>query len=164
MEISNHWQTIQLLFKQSLGSSLHCAVASVNEDGSPHLTPIGSLFLRDNKTGFFFDKFSVNMSNNLKRNPKVCVLAVNSGLFFWQKSFVMGICETPPSVRLMGKVGERREATEGEVAVWRKHIEFAHGMKGYDLLWKDMGFVRDIYFNSFEPVWMGEMTRELWKV
>jgi len=163
MEIGKHWKTIQLVFQQSLGSSLHYAVASVNEDGSPHLTPIGSLFLRDNKKGFYFDIFSVNMSNNLKRNQRVCILAVNSGLVFWQKSFITGKCETPPSVRLMGTVGERRESTEEEVAVWRKHAEFARGMKGYDLLWKDMGFVRDIYFDSFEPVWMGEMTRDLWK-
>lgn len=152
-----------MVFQQALGSSLHYAVASVNEDGSPHLTPIGSLFLRDNKTGFYFDIFSVRMSNNLKRNQRVCILAVNSGLVFWQKFFITGKCETPPSVRLMGTVGERRESTEKEVTVWRKYTEFARGMKGYDLLWKDMGFVRDIYFDSFEPVWMGEMTQDFWK-
>lgn len=162
MEIGNHWETIQTIFQRSLKSSLHFAVGTVNVDGSPHLTPIGSLFLRDNKTGFFFDKFSIKMSNNLEKNQRVCILVVNSGLVFWQKSFILGKCETPPSVRLMGTVGERRESTEEEVAVWRKHTEFARRMKGYDLLWKDMGFVRDIYFDSFEPVWMGEVTRGLW--
>jgi len=124
MKIGKQWKTIQMVFQQSLSSSLHYALASVNEDGSPHLTPIGALFLRENKTGFYFDVFSVKMSNNLDRDQRVCVLAVK----------------------------------------WEKHTEFARGMKGYELLWGNMRFVRDIYFDSFEPVNMGEMTQDLWKV
>jgi hypothetical protein len=163
MEIGNHWKTIQLVFEQSLNSSLHYAIATLNEDGSPHITPIGALFLREDHSGFYFEVFSINMRTNLDRDQRVCVLAVNSSLFFWQSSFFVGRCETPPSVRLMGTVGQRREATEEEAARWRKHVEFAQGTKGYDLLWKDMRFVRNMYFDSFEPVHMGEMTRELWK-
>jgi hypothetical protein len=163
MEIGNHWNTIQTVFQRSRNSSLHFAVATVNEDGSPHLTPIGALFLRENKTGFYFDVFSVNMSKNLKHEQRVCILAVDSSLPYWAKSFTIGKCESPPSVRLKGTVGQRREATEAEISLWKKHVEFARGTKGYDLLWKDMRFVRDIYFDSFEPVYMGEMTRELWK-
>jgi hypothetical protein len=163
MEIGNHWKTIQTIFQRSLNSSLHFAVGTVNEDGSPHLTPIGSLFLCEDKAGFYFDVFSVNMSRNLKRDPRVCVLAVNSHVSYWGKSFITGRSETPPSVRLMGTVGERREAAEAELTIWRRHVEFARGMKGYDLMWGNMRFVRDIYFDSFEPVHMGEMTRDLWK-
>jgi hypothetical protein len=163
MEIGNHWKTIQTIFRHSLDSSLHFAVATVNEDGSPYLTPIGSLFLSEAKAGFYFDVYSVNMSKNLERDPRVCVLAVNSHVSYWGKSFVVGKCETPPSVRLMGTVGERREATEAELEIWHKHVEFARGMKGYELLWGNMRFVRDIYFDSFEPVHMGEMTRDLWE-
>ncbi len=163
MEIGKHWKTIQTVFQRSLDSSLHYALATINEDGSPHITPIGALFLRENKTGFYFDVFSVNMSRNLKHDQQECILAVDSGLSFWAKSFIIGRCETPPSVRLKGTVGPRREATKKEVAIWEKHVEFAHGMKGYDLLWKDMRFVRDLYFDSFEPVYMGEMTYDLWK-
>lgn len=163
MEIGKHWKTIQMVFQQSLGSSLHYAIATVNEDGSPHVTPIGALFLRENQKGFYFDVFSVNMSSNLERDQRVCVLAVDSSLPFWQKSFITGRCETPPSVRLSGTVGHRREASVEEVTMWQKHVEFARGMKGYDLLWGNMQFVRDIYVDSFEPVNMGEMTRDLWK-
>ena len=163
MEIGNHWETIQMVFQQSLLSSLHYAIATVNPDGSPHVTPIGALFLRENQSGFFFDLFSVNMSGNLERDPRVSILAVNSDVSYWQASFLIGKCETPPGVRLLGTVGNKREATGEEVAMWRKHTEFARGMKGYDLLWGDMRFVRDIYFDAFEPVDMGEMTRDLWK-
>ena len=70
--------------------------------------------------------------------------------------------ETPPALRLMGSVGERRDATEEEAAQWQNHIRLARGTKGYDLMWKDMAKVRDVYFDSFEPVLCGEMTQDLW--
>ena len=163
MEIGRHWKTIQMVFQQSLKSSLHFAIATVNKDGSPHLTPIGALFLHENKTGFFFDVFSVNMSNNFDHDQRVSILAVNSSVSYWRESFLIGNCETPPGVRLMGTVGQKREATPQEIARWEKHVEFARGMKGYDLLWGDMRFVRDLYFDAFEPVHMGKMTHGLWK-
>ena len=152
-----------MIFKQSMNSSLHFAVGTVNEDGSPHLTPIGGLFLRNNQTGFYFDIISVKLSRNLERDQRVCILAVNSDLTFWGKSFMTGRCATPPSVRLSGVVGQRRESKEDEIEMWYKHVAFARGTKGYDLLWKDMRFVRDIYFDSFDPVYMGEMTKALWQ-
>ena len=109
MEIGKYWETIQMAFQSSLGSSMHYAVATVNEDGSPHVTPIGALFLRENRTGFYFDEFPVNMSKNLERNPRVCILAVNSNPTFWQKSLLAGKFETPPAVRLLGSVGKKEK-------------------------------------------------------
>ena len=162
MEIGRHWKTIKMVFKESLNSSLHYAVATVNEDGSPHVTPIGALFLRDDTTGFYFDKFPVTMPRNLEQNRRICILAVNSNPSFWQKSLVAGKFDIPPAVRLMGFAGEKREATEEEIAKWQNHVQLARGTKGYDIMWKDMRMVRDIYFDSFEPVSCGEMTQDLW--
>ena len=162
MDIGNHWNTIQTLFQESYTSSLHYGIATVNEDGSPHVTPIAALFLRDNKTGFYFEEFSVNMARNLDRSPRICVLAVNSDKPFWINCLKSGKCGTPPSVRLMGTVGERREATGEEITRWQERVAFARGMKGYGLIWKDLRTVRDIHFDSFEPVLLGEMTEELW--
>jgi hypothetical protein len=163
MEIGKHWETIRVVFQETLASSLHYAIATVNEDGSPHVTPIGALFLRGNRTGFYFDVFTSKMSANLERDSRVCVLAVNSSVDYWQKSIFMGRCEVPPAVRLTGRVSEKRMATKDELAIWRKHVAFAKGMRGYDLLWKDMNYVRDITFDGFEPVHMGEMTKDLWQ-
>ncbi len=163
MEIGKYWETIQMAFQSSLGSSMHYAVATVNEDGSPHVTPIGALFLRENRTGFYFDEFPVNMSKNLERNPRVCILAVNSNPTFWQKSLLAGKFEAPPAVRLLGSVGKKREGTKEEIAMWQNHVKLAQGTKGYDLMWKNMRMARDIYFDSFEPVLMGEMTQVLWQ-
>lgn len=163
MEIGRHWKTIQELFRESQISSRHFAVATVNQDGTPHITPIGALFLREDKTGFYFDEMPVNMSKNIDLNPRVCILAVNSDVTLWQKSLFTGKFATPPAVRLMGSAGEKREGTVEEIAMWQDHVKAAKGTKGYDLLWKNMRMVRDIYFDSFEPVLAGEMTQELWK-
>ena len=61
---------------------------------------------KEDKTGFYFDEFPVNRSKNIERNPRICILAVNSDLRLWQKSLFAGRFETPPAVRLMGSVGK----------------------------------------------------------
>lgn len=162
MDIGEHWKTIQKLFEESYKSSLHYAIATVNEDGSPRVTPIAALFLRENRTGFYFEQYADNMARNLNRNPRVCILAVNSEKSFWINWLAAGKCEAPPSVRLIGTVGERREATETEIRMWQNRVAFARGMKGHDLIWKGLRKVRDIYFDAFEPVLLGEMTQGLW--
>lgn len=162
MEIGNHWETIRAVFEEGYKSCVHFAVATINEDGSPHVTPIGALILRDNRTGFYFEENPVNMPRNLKHNPRVCILAVNADKLFWGKALVEGKFSTPSAVRLSGKAGELREATAGEVAAWQEKIAIAKGTIGYKLLWGKFAKVRDINFDSFEPVGVGEMTSGLW--
>ena len=163
MEIGNHWAKIREIFEEAYKSCLHFAVATVNEDGSPHVTPIGALFLRENQTGFYFEEYPSKMPENLKRSPRVCVLAVNADKSFWAKSLMEGKFATPPAVRLMGTVGEVREAASQEVAAWQERVALAKGTKGYNLMWGRFGGrVRDIQFDSFEPVYLGEMAKGLW--
>ena len=162
MEIGSNWKLIQTVFEQSR-STLHYAVATVNANGSPRITPIGALFLREDRTGFYFDEFPVHMSRNLERDPRICILAVNSNPTFWQRSLVGGRFETPPAVRLMGAVGDKREGSEAEIALWQDHVKLARGTKGHDIMWKNMRMVRDVYFDSFEPVVLGEMTEGFWE-
>ena len=57
---------------------------------------------------------------------------------------------------------KKREASAEEIAMWQNHVRMAQGTKGYDILWKNMRTVRDIYFDSYEPVRCGEMTQNLW--
>ncbi len=163
MEISKHWETIRTVFEEGFKSCSHFAVATVNEDGSPHVTPIGALILLEDKTGFYFEENPVRIPHNLKRNPRVCILAVNADKGFWLNSLVQGKFSTPPGVRLMGTVGELRKATPDEVEAWQKKIAIAKGTKGYALLWEKFARVRDIIFDSFEPVLVGEMTKGLWQ-
>ena len=162
MEIGTHWDTIRNIFEEAFKSCTHFAVATVNEDGSPHVTPIGALILRDDRTGFYFDEYPSKMPENLKRNPRVCILAVNADKIFWAKSLMEGRFLSPPAVRLTGTVGELRDASEEEKEAWHKRIALAKGLKGYRTMWERMGRVRDIRFESFEPVDLGEMTSGLW--
>ncbi|GAG80953.1 unnamed protein product, partial [marine sediment metagenome] len=81
---------------------------------------------------------------------------------FWARSLMDGKFSTPPAVRLMGTVGEAREATSEEIAEWQERIALAKGLKGYHLMWEQMGRVRDIWFEAFKPVYLGKMTDGLW--
>jgi predicted pyridoxine 5'-phosphate oxidase superfamily flavin-nucleotide-binding protein len=162
MEIGKHWETIRAVFEEGYKSCFHFAVATVNEDGSPHVTPIGALILCDNQTGFYFEENPIRLPHNLQANPRVCILAVNADKLFWGKALVEGKFTTPPAVRLSGTARELRAATPVEVAVWREKIAIAKGTKGYKLLWEKFAQVRDITFDSFEPVNVGEMTSSLW--
>ncbi len=162
MEISKHWGTIRSVFDEAYKSCLHFAVATVNEDGSPHVTPIGALILRDDPSGFYFEENPIRLPHNLQVNPRVSILAVNASMPFWGRSLIEGSFATPPAVRLSGIAGPLRKAKPDEIALWQAKIAPARGTKGYELLWNHFSQVRDITFDSFEPVQVGQMTRALW--
>jgi uncharacterized protein len=162
MEIGKHWETIRAVFEEGYKSCFHFAIATVNEDGSPHVTPIGALILRGNQTGFYFEENPIRMPRNLKKNPRVCVMAMNADKLFWGKALLEGKFATPPAVRLSGMAGDLRKAAPAEIALWQEKIALAKGTKGYQLLWSHFSDVRDITFDAFEPVNVGEMTRSLW--
>lgn len=161
MEIGDRWGMIRKVFDEAYKSCFHFAVASVNEDGSPHMTPIGGLFLREDGTGFFFEEFPSRLPKNLKRDPRISVLAVNADKLFWGKSLVDGKFATPPGARLSGSVGPLREATAEEIEMWQKKVGFLRATRGYKIMWEGMRHVRDIKFDSYEPIYLAEMTQGL---
>ena len=61
----------------------------------------------------------------------------------------------------MGTVGELREAAPDEIASWQNRVAFARLTKGYNIMWSRMHTVRDVQFNSFEPMSSGIMTSGL---
>ena len=163
MEIKDHhWNMIRELFRSAMWTSYYYAVATVKPDGSPHVTPIGSIVLRDDKTGFYCEGFSRNIPINLNANQRVCVMAVNTGKLFWLRSFLRARFDKPPGVRLFGRAGEKRRATDQESLLWQNRIRYFRKLKGVDLLLKHADYVRDIYFDGFEPINAGIMTNGLW--
>ena len=163
MDLISNWNEVKSLFKDSFKSSFHFSIASVTEKGEPHVTPVGSLILGKPGQGIYFDKFPQQLPFNLKNNNKVCIMAVNSGRWFWFNSLFKGKFSTPPAVRLYGEVGALREATETEIALWEKRVKSVSFTKGHALIWKGMSQVRDIKFDRIEAVNIGEMTRSNWK-
>jgi len=164
LPLDEQWETARALVKRSFRSSLHYAFASNNADGTPHVSPIGSLLLReDEPTGFYFELFTKQLPHNLEQQPHVCILAVNSSKWFWLRALFLGRFPSPPAVRLRGAVGARRQATPAEIARWRKRVGWTRWLKGYPMLWGNLRFVRDIQFQSIEPVRLGAMTQGLWQ-
>ena len=130
----------------------YCAFSTVNEDGSPRVAPYTSLILGENKQGFYFDELSRHTSSNLERDQRICVLIVKNNKWFWIKTAIFGRFDHPPGIRLMGKVGNKREATEQEINNFQKPLKSFKILKGYEPLWGFMKYGRDIYFDAFEPV------------
>lgn len=161
MDIKTNWEKIRLHFNKSFRSNFHVSIASVDSENNPTVTPIGSLFLRKNQTGFYFEKFPSKLPTHAKTNRRVCVLAVNSNNWFWIKSLFRGKFNNYPAIKLYGELGQRREATEIEISRLNKRMKTTKGMKGNRYLWGNMKFVRDITFTKAEKINLGEMTKDL---
>jgi hypothetical protein len=135
----------------------YCVFATVNEDGSPRIAPYSSLILGENMQGFFFDHFSQQLSKNLDRDGRICVLLLKNNKQFWIKAVLFGKFDHAPGIRLMGTVGERREATIQEINKFKRPLNKLKIFKGYNPLWGIMKTGRDIFFESFETVKCGPM-------
>jgi len=158
------WEEIRTLFKDAFKSSFYFSFATVDEKGNPHVTPIGSLFLRKDFNGFYLERFLSKLPKNLEKNQRVCISAANSSRGFWLKSLFKGKFTAFPAIRLYGRIGEKRQAKEEEIDLFRKRIKPLKWFKGYNLMWDDFKYTRDIQFDSYEPVFAGGMTKDLWKV
>ena len=163
MDMIENWKGIKELFKCSFKSSFYYSIATVSQDGSPHITPIGSLILGKPGHAIYFEEFTHRLPSNGKENQKVCVLAVNSSKLFWLKSLLFGAFSKPPAIRLYGMLGKRREATGKEIMLWQKRVKSVSFTKGHKMMWANMKTVREIEFNRAEPVYMGEITKKVWR-
>jgi hypothetical protein len=162
MNIKDNWQKVKKVLESGQASTIYCSIATVNPDGSPHITPVGTVFLRDNQTGYFFDHYAESLGQNIDQNPNVCIMAVNSGRFFWLRSLLKGKFVAPPGVRLYGTVGPIREATEEEIEKIEKRVKPTKWMKGARMLWTDFTHVRDIEFSRYKPITYPMMMEGMW--
>jgi len=161
MDINNDWDKIRKHFNKSFSSSLHISIASVDSENNPTVTPIGSLFLNDDQSGFYFEKFPSKLPEHAKTNPKVCLLGVNSSRIFWIKALFREKFSDYPAIKFYGELGERRKATEKEISRLNRRMKATNGLKGNTYLWKKMGFIREIQFHKAEKINLGKMTNDL---
>lgn len=161
MDILTDWNKIRKHFNKSFSSNFYVSVASVDSENNPTVTPIGSLFLNDNQTGFYFEKFPSKLPENANTNPKVCLLGVNSGRIFWVKALFKEKFTDYPAIKLYGELGEKRKATEKEIARLNRRMKITKGLKGNRYLWGKMENVRDIKFTKAEKINLGKMTTAL---
>ena len=161
MDIVKNWPKIRKHFNQSFRTSFHVSVASICSDNQPTITPIGSLFLNQDQTGFYFEKFPTKLPKYAHINNKVCVLGVNSSQWFWLWSLMRGKFGQYPAIKLYGKLGKNRPATEPEVSRLRMRMKATNGTKGNKYLWSDMDSVREVEFQQAEMINLGKMTIDL---
>lgn len=158
MDIIKNWDIIRTHFRKSFSSSLHISIASVDSDGNPNVTPIGSLFLNNNQTGFYFEKYTAKLPLNSKSNRKICALGVNSNKWFWVKSLFKEKFKHSPAIQLYGELGVQRSATENEIRALKRRMRSTKSLKGHKYLWNDMKYVREIRFTKAEKIKLGKMT------
>ncbi|MEN8248434.1 MAG: hypothetical protein ABFS32_05845 [Bacteroidota bacterium] len=161
MDIIENWQDIRAHFRRSFRSNFHVSVASLTADGNPTVTPIGSMFLNDDQTGFYFEKYPEKLPRYAGVNKKICVLGVNSNSLFWIKSLFRRRFSTYPGLRLYGELGSRRKATDKETKRLNRRMKATKGLKGNTYLWGKMKYVREVKFTSVEKVNLGKMTKSL---
>lgn len=145
----SQWKLIKTLFSKAQKANMHVNIASVSINGTPNITPIGTVFLNDDGTGFLFDSFSELMAENLQQNNKVCISAVNSSKLFWLSSLIIGQFSSYPGVRLYGELGVLRAATEQEKLKVNRRIQSLKWTKGGKLIWADFTHVREFKINSY---------------
>lgn len=162
MTLKGEWKQVKSVLERGQASAVYCSIATINPDGTPHITPVGTVFLRGDQTGYFFDHYARALGENIDHNPNVCVMAVNSGRFFWLRSLLSGRFISPPGVRLYGKVGPLREATTDEIAKIESRVRPSMWMKGARLLWTDFTHVRDVEFTRYKPVTYPVMMENMW--
>ncbi|HBH23281.1 MAG TPA: hypothetical protein DDY13_07640 [Cytophagales bacterium] len=161
MDIYTDWDKIRKHFNKSFSSNFYVSIASDDQDNNPTVTPIGSLFLNDNQTGFYFEKFPTKLPEHAKSNPKVCLLGVNSGRLVWIKALFRERFSDYPAIKLYGELGARRKATEKDLARLNRRMKITNGLRGNTYLWKKMEFVREIKFTKAEKINLGKMTAEI---
>ncbi len=161
MDIKENWKLIKKHFNNSFKTSLSISIATVNKDNIPTITPIGTLFLNKNQTGFYFEKFPKKIPENFKTNKNVCVLGVNSSKWFWIKALYKLRFSSHPAIRLYGELGERRKATDIEISRLNRRMRTTKGLKGNKYLWGKMEYVRDIRFTKAEGINIGKMSENL---
>jgi hypothetical protein len=161
MNLISDWNNIRMHFNKSFRTNFHVSIASVDSDNNPTVTPIGSLFLNDNQTGFYFEKFPAKLPKHALTNNNICVLGVNSNRLFWIKSLFRNKFSNYPAIKLYGALGERRKASKKEISRLNRRMKMTNGLKGNTYLWKKMEFVREIEFIKAEKINLGEMTKAL---
>jgi uncharacterized protein len=163
MRIEDHWPMISRICRKSVGLFVF---GTADPDGTPRLTPIGSLIPRDDCTAFYFERYPSMLPANLERDDRITVLAADMRKSFWVLSFFLGHYTHPPAVRLYGRAGGLRPATPEELATFRNHplitLVRIFCRRGYRVGWEPLTQVRDIRFDSFEPCDMGAMSRGHW--
>ena len=164
-DIERDWGIVRHVFRRAQNAGLYHTFSSINDDGTPNITPIGSLVLSEDRPGgFYFDVFNRALANNVDRNSNIAILAVDSRKHFWFKSILFRKFNTPPAIRLIGKVSARRQATPLEVKHCIDEVKFLRLMGESSQLGKQLKNIREVTFTRADVLNIGAMTNHAWRL
>ncbi len=149
------WSEVKKHYRKCQRQNLQHAIATVDELGLPQVTPIGTVFLNNDQTGFYFEMYTKALPDCAKTTKKIAILGVNTSKWYWLKALYKGVFYGPPAIKLYGQLGQRRKATKVEINRLDRRLSIGNKMKGYDLLWKNMVFIREFSIDSFKMVEFG---------
>lgn len=149
---TEEWQHIRKVVNDAQKAAMHCSIATVDTNLQPTVSPIGTLFLRENPGGFLFDTYTESLQQNLPQNSKACIQAVNSSRLFWLKALLKGEFSDYPGVRLYVEIGDLRLANAEELTQISRRIQSLKWTKGSQLIWSDFTHVRDFQVHDFRWV------------
>ncbi len=153
------WEQTRRIVHRALRTSVHCSLATVNPDGSPHVTPIGSVMLTRPGQGLYFDVFNRALGRNLVRENRLCIQAVDAGKLHFLGGLLRGRFARPLGIRLIATAGPRREATPAEIERFQRSVGPLLRLKGGKAMWSNCRFVRDLTISDTRPIKIGSMTR-----
>ena len=154
MNLHDDWDDIRRIFARSL----YASIATVDADGHPHVTPIGSLVLDSEPgRGFWFERFTTALPDHLDHDTHLCAMAVDTRLGLWGRALITGRFPSAPGIRLRGHAGARRPATEREVEWFQRRVRPTRWTRGYRLLWGGMASGREVVFEQALPIRLGRM-------
>lgn len=145
--------------KSLIKNSFYCSLSVISKEGYPHISPIGSVYLKNEESGYFIEMFTKSFGDQV--DNKACIMAVNTSLLFWLKSLFLGRFATPPATRLLVTIKERRKITVKEMAHFRKRVKLFQRLKGYKHMWSSARYVRTFTVDKVIPVSIGKMTKHL---
>lgn len=162
---ADRWVALKGLFSRTFASSLHFAISSVGADGAPMVTPVATVFLEGPGRAYYFELYATGLGQRLSRDPRVSILAVDSGKGLWLRSLLGGRFLRAPAVRLVGTAAaESRPSTERERARLVRRLGFARHLPGGRLLWPDVESeaglrvrVRDVTIERIDWIRFGPM-------
>jgi hypothetical protein len=139
--------------KSLLKSQPYCSIATVNQNGQPHNTPIGSVFLENESKGYYLEMYTRSIAANAKENNKACIMVVNASIWYWLKSLFKGKFVSPLGARIYVELKEKRIGTDLEKNRFLKKVKPLKFTKGYKKLWGANQFhVRDFVITDIKPV------------
>lgn len=152
---SIHWSEVRAHFRKCQSQNLQHAIATVDELGMPQITPIGTVFLNDDQTGFYFEMYTKTLPDCAETTKRIAILGVNTSKWYWFRALFKGVFYGPPAIKLYGQLGQRRKANEVEMKRLERRLSSTKRMKGYDLLWKKMAVIREFSVDAYRMIEFG---------